>query len=58
MINDKYSVAGAQPADTFLRALETAWKEEAAQAEKAPDNAFEAACADGVCAVPSPKEEA
>ncbi|MBZ9521535.1 DsbA family oxidoreductase [Bacillus safensis] len=58
LINDKYSVAGAQPADTFLGALETAWKEEAAQAEKTPDNAFEAACADGVCAVPSPKEEA
>lgn len=34
LINDKYSVAGAQPADTFLRALETAWTEEAAQAEK------------------------
>ncbi|MCM3367126.1 DsbA family oxidoreductase [Bacillus safensis] len=58
LINDKYSVAGAQPADTFLGALETAWKEEAAQAEKAADNAFEAACAEGVCAVPSPKEEA
>ncbi|GLF81687.1 MULTISPECIES: DsbA family oxidoreductase [Bacillus] len=58
LINDKYSVAGAQPADTFLGALETAWKEEAAQAEKTPDNAFEAACADGVCAVPTPKEEA
>lgn len=58
LINDKYSVAGAQPADTFLGALETAWTEEAAQAEKAADNAFEAACADGVCAVPSPKEEA
>ncbi|MCY7465971.1 DsbA family oxidoreductase [Bacillus safensis] len=58
LINDKYSVAGAQPADTFLRALETAWTEEAAQAEKASANSFEAACADGVCAVPTPKEEA
>lgn len=58
LINNKYSVAGAQPADTFLRALETAWTEEAAQAEKAAANSFEAACADGVCAVPTPKEEA
>ncbi|MGM0754898.1 MAG: DsbA family oxidoreductase [Bacillota bacterium] len=57
LINDKYSVAGAQPADTFLRALETAWTEEAAQAEKTDDTSFEAACVDGVCAVPSSKEE-
>ncbi|MGE1234244.1 DsbA family oxidoreductase [Bacillus altitudinis] len=57
VINDQYSVAGAQPADTFLRALETAWTEEAAQTEKAADASFEEACADGVCAVPSPKEE-
>ncbi|MCK6164095.1 DsbA family oxidoreductase [Bacillus pumilus] len=57
LLNGKYSVAGAQPADTFLRALEAAWTEEAAQAEKAAANAFEAACADGVCAVPAPKEE-
>ncbi|MFS3914147.1 DsbA family oxidoreductase [Bacillus australimaris] len=58
LINNKYSVAGAQPAETFLRALETAWTEEADQAEKEAANSFEAACADGVCAVPNPKEEA
>ncbi|OLP65479.1 hypothetical protein BACPU_15670 [Bacillus pumilus] len=58
LINGTYSVKGAQPADTFLRALETAWTEEVVQVEKSGDTSFEAACADGACAVPSPKKEA
>ncbi|WP_353856494.1 DsbA family oxidoreductase [Bacillus sp. Bos-x628] len=55
LINDKYSVAGAQSSDTFLRTLETAWNEQAGQTS---NGAFhETACADGMCVVPSSKEE-
>ncbi|MBJ6362822.1 DsbA family oxidoreductase [Paenibacillus sp. GCM10012307] len=51
VIDRKYAVSGAQSVDTFLNALQTAWKE-AQPLEAVDDSGSEsesAACIDGVC---------
>ncbi|MFT4415909.1 DsbA family oxidoreductase [Fredinandcohnia humi] len=55
VINQKYSISGAQPTSTFLGALQQVWKEE----NPAPklqdlsgDGAVDAACTDDSCAIP------
>lgn len=58
VINQKYSISGAQPTSTFLGALQQVWKEEA-PAPKLQDlsgeGAADAACTDDGCAIPQDK---
>ncbi len=47
IVNDKYTISGAQPPETFLSVLNQAWKEEEEKRSVAPSaNAY---CEDGVC---------
>lgn len=51
VINRKYAISGAQPLETFVRALEKAWEEESGAKPKLQslNRSDGAACADGSC---------
>lgn len=51
VINRKYAISGAQPLETFVRALEKVWEEESGAKPKLQslDQTDGAACADGNC---------
>ncbi|MFS0862928.1 DsbA family oxidoreductase [Fredinandcohnia sp. 179-A 10B2 NHS] len=58
VINQKYSISGAQPTSTFLGALQQVWKEEAPAPklqDLSGDGAADAACTDDSCAIPQDK---
>ncbi|PLR77068.1 disulfide bond formation protein DsbA [Bacillus sp. V3-13] len=58
VINSKYAISGAQPAETFTSALQKVWEEENPAPklqDLSADGADDAFCADGSCAVP-PRE--
>lgn len=51
-INDKYAISGAQPVETFVRALEKAWEEAAAKPKfETIEGSKGSVCADGNCEV-------
>ncbi|WP_322922508.1 DsbA family oxidoreductase [Paenibacillus campi] len=56
VINDKYAVSGAQPTDTFTRALNDIWAEEQ-PLQMLGDAAQGAQCTDDACAVPATDNE-
>lgn len=58
IINQKYTISGAQPVETFVEALQKVWEEENATPalQELSSNSGEGAfCADGACAVPGKK---
>ncbi len=59
VINQKYAVSGAQPKETFVRALEKIWAEEKNQPvlQEIADADTDASCVDGSCAVPNKKQD-
>ncbi|HYK72061.1 MAG TPA: DsbA family oxidoreductase [Pseudoneobacillus sp.] len=59
IINRKYAISGAQPMETFLGALTKVWEEESPAPilqDLSTENAEDASCVDGSCAVPDRKE--
>ncbi|MGD6879608.1 DsbA family oxidoreductase [Bacillus infantis] len=55
VINQKYAISGAQPAETFASALQKVWEEEnpvVKLQELSPEGAADASCTDGSCIVP------
>ncbi|MDQ0197905.1 DsbA family oxidoreductase [Neobacillus ginsengisoli] len=59
VINQKYAISGAQPTATFSGALQQVWQEESASPvlqDLSTENAEDASCADGSCAIPERKE--
>ncbi len=50
LVDGRYAVSGAQPVETFLRALEAGWAVHASNAEQAA--AAKPGCDDGTCAAP------
>ena len=55
VINQKYAISGAQPAETFASALQKVWEEENPAVklqELSPEGAADASCTDGSCIVP------
>ncbi|NGP46813.1 DsbA family oxidoreductase [Bacillaceae bacterium SIJ1] len=53
IFNNKYTVSGAQPEETFAGALQKVWEEEQAKSQLQDLSAGDAGmCADGRCAVP------
>ncbi|MBS4192083.1 DsbA family oxidoreductase [Bacillus sp. FJAT-49705] len=56
IINQKYAISGAQPAETFANALQKVWEEEAAMPafqDLSTESAEDASCVDGNCAIPN-----
>ncbi|MCM2532214.1 DsbA family oxidoreductase [Neobacillus pocheonensis] len=59
VINQKYAISGAQPTATFAGALQQVWQEESASLvlqDLSTENAEDASCVDGSCAIPERKE--
>lgn len=59
IINQKYSISGAQPTETFVNALQRIWDEESASPvleDLSPDGASDASCTDDGCVIPNQKE--
>lgn len=59
VINQKYAISGAQPTATFAGALQQVWQEVSASPvlqDLSTENAEDASCVDGSCAIPERKE--
>ncbi|WP_243292498.1 DsbA family oxidoreductase [Bacillus sp. FJAT-47783] len=58
VINDKYAISGAQPTETFLKALEKAWEEEQSPDLQRLSEEEEAGsmCGEGQCEIPNKNE--
>ncbi|MDF2904451.1 MAG: protein disulfide isomerase [Bacillus sp. (in: firmicutes)] len=59
IINQKYSISGAQPTETFVNALQRIWDEESASPilkDLSPDGKSDASCTDDGCVIPNQKE--
>ncbi|MFD2443262.1 DsbA family oxidoreductase [Bacillus sp. CGMCC 1.16607] len=59
IINQKYAISGAQPTETFLRALLQVWQEESTTPvlqDLSSESVDDASCMDGSCAVPGKNE--
>lgn len=53
LINQKYTISGAQPLETFIKALKKVWQEEsAAPVFQDLSTEKDVSCADGSCAIP------
>jgi predicted DsbA family dithiol-disulfide isomerase len=59
IINEKYAISGAQPLETFIRALNKVWEEENPKPifEDLSDNTDNAFCTDESCTIPSKENE-
>lgn len=54
VINQKYAISGAQPIETFIRALEQVWKESASNdlQDISSESTEDSSCIDGNCMIP------
>lgn len=58
IVNRKYAISGAQPAETFIQALEKVWEEEnTVPVFEDLSSTSDAACGDDGCAVPEQKKQ-